>query len=306
MFQLTGHRKSFTVVVAPLIAAAFILAVGLVAIYNATQDYWVLDIRLWDIVPIKLKTGIVFILAALALAFRSVHVAHGISRTAVKVLAAIFALCVVVAGASALLKYFFGFDIGVENLFAKAGIQGKFWLHESPLAALGFVLVGLCLLLLDNRTLGGHYPAEYVAFILIGMMGIPLVGHLYNVMSVGVADAARTMVPFISVTFLVLGLGILSARPSHRLMRLWNSKSPGGPVLRRLLPNSLLMLVILDFAIKWGVQNNFYGPDKASPLLIMLSGTLLFIMFCRTAALLNREYEGRQIGEAALAIARSQ
>lgn len=301
MFQSAGHRKSITFIVAPLIAAAFILAVGIVAIYNASQDYWILDVRLLDIVPIKIKTGIVFILAALALAFRSVHVAHGIGRTTVKVLASLFALSVVVAGTSALLHYFFGFDIGIEVLFAKVGIQGKFWLYESPLGALGFVLVGLCLLLLDYRTPGDHYPSEYVTFIIIGMMGIPLVGHLYNVMSVGTVDAARTLVPFISITFLVLGLGILSARPEHRLMRLWNSQSPGGPVLRRLLPNSLLMLVILDFGIKWGVQNRYYDADLASPLLIMLSGTLLFIMFCRTAGLLNREYEGRQIGEAALA-----
>ncbi|RBA25355.1 PAS domain-containing sensor histidine kinase [Herminiimonas fonticola] len=301
MFQSAGHRKSFTFLLAPLIAATFILTVGIVAIYNVSQDFWVLGYRLEDIAPIRTKTGTVFILAALALAFHSFHIAHAISRTIAKALASVFALCVLVAGASALLRYFFGIELGLETLFVKLGVQGKFWLYESPLTALGFVLVGFCLLLLDYRTSGGHYPSEYIAFILIGMMGIPLVGHLYNVMSVGVVDAARTMLPFMSLTFLILGLGILAARPSHRLMRLWNSQSPGGPILRRLLPNSLLMLIILDFAIKWGVQNRFYDADKASPLLIMLSGTLLFIMFCRTAALLNREYEGRQIGEAALA-----
>ena len=301
MFQSAEHRKFFTFLVAPLIASAFILTVGIVAIYNASQDFWVLNYRLSDIVPIRTTTGIVLILAALALAFRSMHIAHGTLRTVVKVMASLLSLAVAVVGISALLRYFFGIDIGLETVLAKTGVQDKFMLYDSPLAALGFVLVGFCLLFLDYRTSGGHYPSEYVAFILIGMMGIPLVGQLYNVMSMDAADAARALVPFISVIFMVLGLGILSARPSHRLMRLWNSKSPGGPILRRLLPNSLLMLVILDFAIKWGVQNNFYDADKASPLLIMLSGTLLFIMFCRTAALLNREYEGRQIGEAALA-----
>lgn len=300
MFQPAGHRKFIIFMIAPLIAAALILTVGIVAIYNASQDFWILDYRLADIVPIGTKTGTVLILAALALAFRSLHIAHALSRTIVKTLASVFSLCVLVAGASGLLRYFFGVDLGLDPLFAKLGLQGKFWLYESPLAAMGFVLVGFCLLLVDYRTSGGHYPGEYVAFILIGMMGIPLVGQLYNVMSVGVADVAH-VAPFISVTFMVLGLGILAARPSHRLMRLWNSQSPGGPILRRLLPNSLLMLMILDFAIKWGVQNRFYDANMASPLLIMLSGTLLFIMFCRTAGLLNREYEGRQIGEAALA-----
>jgi PAS domain S-box-containing protein len=84
-------------------------------------------------------------------------------------------------------------------------------------------------------------------------------------------------------------------------MSLWNSTSPGGRLLRSLLPNSLLLLVALDFAIKWGVQNGLYGADKASPLLILLSSSLLFVMFSRMAALLNREYEGRRKGEVALA-----
>lgn len=301
MLESAGYRKPFTFMIAPLIAAAFILTVGSVAICNASQELWVLNYRLADLIPIGDKTGTVFILAALALAFRSFLVTNTISRVIANALASVFALCVLVAGASALLQYFFGFDLGLEFLFAKIGVQGKFWLYESPLAGLGFVLVGFCLLLLDFRTSGGHYPSEYIAFIVIGMMGIPLVGHLYNVMSVGVVDAARTLPPFMSVTFLILGLGILAARPSHKLMRLWNSQSPGGPVLRRLLPNSLMLLIVLDFAIKWGVQNRLYDADKASPLLIMLSSTLLFIMFCRTAVLLNREYEERQIGEAALA-----
>ena len=301
MLESAGYRKPFTFMVAPLIAAAFIMTVGIISICNASQELWVLNYRLGDMIPIGGKTGTVFILAALALAFRSFLVTHTISKVIANALASVFALCALVAGASALLQYFFGFDLGLDFLFAKIGVQGTFWLYESPLAALGFVLVGFCLLLLDFCTPSRHYPAEYIAFIVIGMMGIPLVGHLYNVMSVGVVDAARTLPPFISVTFLILGLGILAARPSHKLMRLWNSQSPGGPVLRRLLPNSLLLLIILDFAIKWGVQNRLYDADKASPLLIMLSSTLLFIMFCRTAVLLNREYEERQIGEAALA-----
>lgn len=296
-----GYRKSFTFLPAPLLSALFILAVGVFVIYNVSQDFWILGYRVSDIVPIRTHTGIVFILAGLALALRSIHPARAAARMTVLLLAAICSLFVALAGMSAMLQYFFGIDIGIEHLFLKLGAEEKSWLTQAPLTAFGFTLVGLSLLLLDYRTPKGHYPSEYAAFILAGVMGIPLIGHLYNVMSVDVLDSARTMVPFISVTFLILALGMLSARPTHRLMKLWNSTSPGGPILRRLLPNSLLMLVILDFAVKWGARNHLYDVDKTSPILILMSGLLLFIMFCRTAALLNREYEGRQIGEAALA-----
>jgi PAS domain S-box-containing protein len=200
-----------------------------------------------------------------------------------------------------LAQYLPGLDVGLDRFFAGlAGGNPVYAGHMAPLTAFGFTLAGFSLLFIDYRSPRGHYPAEYLAFILTGVMGIPLIGHLYNVMSVEELHSAQTMAPYISLVFFALAIGVLSARPAHPLMSLWNSTLPGGPLLRRLLPSSLLLLVILDFAIKWGVQNDLYNADKASPLLILLSSALLFILFCRTAALLNREYEERQAGEAAL------
>ncbi len=296
-------RTTFTPLWAPLLAALLMAGVGVLAMVNVRQDLWVLNYRLFDLVPILANTALAFVLAGLALVLRSFKVSTLRASTVFAVLASIVALCVALLGLSTLLQYMFGVHVGIERVFPTlATSEYKAYLERmAPLPALGFTLAGLSLLLLDYRTARDHYPSEYGAFILAGVMGIPLIGHLYNVMSVDELNAAHTVTPFISIIFFILALGILSARPEHRLMSLWNSTSPGGPLLRRLLPNSLILLVILDFAIKWGVQNRYYDADKASPLLILLSSSLLFIMFCRTAALLNREYEGRQQGEAALA-----
>lgn len=302
MVQFLGYRTLFKPLYAPLISAFFIMAVGAFAIYNASQDFWILDYRLSYIVPISANTGIVFVLAGLALALRSLEIAGRVAQRVVATLAGMLALFVALAGFSALSSHFFGSDIiGIERLLSNLDINRKLLLTTAPLTAAGFILAGFSLLLLNYRNARGHYPSEYTSFLLAGVMGIPLIGHIYNVMSIDELDSAETMAPFISIIFFILAVGMLSARPTHRLMSLWNSTSPGGPLLRRLLPNSLLLLVVLDFAIKWGVQNRWYDADKASPLLILLSYSLLFIMFCRTAALLNREYEGRQKGEAALA-----
>lgn len=296
-------RTTFTPLWAPLLAALLMVGVGALAMVNVRQDLWVLDYRLFDLVPILANTALAFVLAGVALILRSFKISTLRANTVFAVLASIVALCVALLGLVTLAQYMFGVNVGVERLFPTlAASEHKAYLERmAPLPALGFTLAGLSLLMLDYRTARDHYPSEYGAFILAGVMGIPLIGHLYNVMSVDELNAAHTVTPFISIIFFILALGILSARPEHRLMSLWNSTSPGGPLLRRLLPNSLILLVILDFAIKWGVQNRYYDADKASPLLILLSSSLLFIMFCRTAALLNREYEGRQQGEAALA-----
>lgn len=298
MYRSLGYR----VLLAPLFAAIFIVAVGVISIVNAHQQYWVLDYRLSDILPVRSNAGVAFILTGMALALRAFRISHRGLKTTLNVFAFLCAALLIAVAWPTLAHYLLGVDIDMQALPAFAAEFVATYVHYMPpLTAFSFLLAGFCLLLMDYRTTRDHYPAEYGAFILVGVTGIPLIGHLYNVISIEGISSTQAMMPFTSIIFLIVALGILSARPSHRLMSLWNSKSPGGPLLRRLLPNSLLLLVILDFVVKWGVQHGLYDADKTSPLLILLASSLLFIMFCRTAGLLNREYEGRQQGEAALA-----
>lgn len=293
MFRSFGYR----VLYAPVLAACFLAIVGLTSIINAQQQYWILDYPVAHFVPMNPNTGLVFVLVSMALALRSMRFPSRLMKTAAAMLGSTFSVAVIAAGTLALLRELFNVQIGddyvISSIQASANIL--------PLAAAGFILAGSCLLFIDYRTPSDHYPAEYCAIILGGVMGVPLIGHFYHVISFGGSTVNPDVAPATSIAFVILSLGILAARPTHRLMSLWNSKSPAGPLLRRLLPNSLLLLVVLDLAVKWGVERGFYQADKTSPLLILLASSLLFIMFCRTASLLNREYEVRQQGEVALA-----
>jgi PAS domain S-box-containing protein len=277
-----------------------VVATAALAMFNASRDLWVFDYRLRDIVPMQADAVSGFALAGLALALRCLAPSRCALRTAFDLSSSLLSMAVVLLGAGVLCQYLFGTPTGLEELLGRFGYTlGAYASRMAPITAVGFMLTGLNILLMDYRSRRGNYLAEYGAFAVAGVMCIPLIGQLYNVMSI--EESAQVMAPYISIAFFVLSIGILTARPHHPLMSLWNSTSPGGPLLRRLLPNSVILLVCLDFAIKWGVQNHLYGSEMASPLLILLSSALLFVMFCRTAALLNREYEGRRMGEAALA-----
>lgn len=298
MFQSSGYRSLLT----PFFSALVVILIGAFAMFNARQDLWIFQYRLIDIVPIQADTAVAFMLAGLALVVRCIPSSKHAIRKSLFILASILAVCVAMIGLITLAQYLLNANVSTESWFVgmyneKTAYVGRM----APLTALGFVLASFSILFMDYRTSRDHYPAEYGAFVLAGVMGIPLIGHLYNVMSIEDMDSAQVMAPYISVVFFALALAIVSARPTHPLMSLWNSKSPGGRLLRSLLPNSLLLLVGLDFIIKWGVQNDLYGADKASPLLILLSTSMLLVLFSRMAALLNREYEGRRKGEVALA-----
>ncbi|WP_293778989.1 PAS domain-containing protein [uncultured Oxalicibacterium sp.] len=296
MFRLLGYRALY----APLLAACFLAVIGLTSIVNAQQQYWILEYPVADFVPMNPNTGLALVLVSMALALRSMRFPSRVVKAGASMLASIFSVAVIAAGTLALLRELFNVQIGEDYVISamQASMQGA---NIVPLAAAGFVLAGSCLLFIDYRTPSNHYPAEYSAVILGAVMSVPLIGHIYHVISFSDTITTRDVAPMTSIAFVVLALGILAARPGHRLMSLWNSQSPGGPLLRRLLPNSLLLLIVLDFLVKWGAQHGFYHADKTSPILILLASSLLFIMFCRTANLLNREHEVRQQGEEALA-----
>ena len=304
MFKSSGHRPRHRLrlhsFVTPLLCAAFVVANAALTMFNVGRDLWVFDYRLRDILPIQADAVFGFVLAGMALALRCLAPSRRAPRIACVALLSLLSIAVVLLGAGVLAQSLLGTPTGLDDMLGALGyVRAPNTGRMAPLTAFGFLLTGLNLLLMEYRTRRGNFPAEYGAFIVAGVMCIPLIGHLYNVMSI--EESAQEMAPYISIDFFVLSIGILTARPCHPLMSLWNSTSPGGPLLRRLLPNSVILLVCLDFMVKWGVQNHLYGSEMASPLLILLSSSLLFVMFCRTASLLNREYEERRMGEAALA-----
>ena len=171
----------------------------------------------------------------------------------------------------------------------------------APLSALGFVLAGVSLLLLDRADRKGRYTAEYCAIVLACTMVVPVVAYVYNATSTVQVIPSLTFPIQTPLLFLLLAVGILCARPQHQLMAIFLSDAPGGHLLRRLLPMTLLLLIILDLVAEWGASQGFYEHAKISPLIILVDSGVLFILFWRAAFLLNHEYVVRRQGEEALA-----
>ena len=82
-------RTTYTPLWAPLLAAMLMVGVGALAMVNVRQDLWVLNYRLFDLVPILANTAMAFVLAGLALALRSFKVSTPRAQTVFAVLAVI-------------------------------------------------------------------------------------------------------------------------------------------------------------------------------------------------------------------------
>src|SRR5690606_19536737 len=103
-----GYRAWCSILFAPLFAACFIAVMGVIAITNWHQQYWLFNIRLADIVPVRPNVGIAFILAGVALALRAVHIPHGGAKTAATAGAFLFAALVTLLALPSLTVFLFG------------------------------------------------------------------------------------------------------------------------------------------------------------------------------------------------------
>jgi PAS domain S-box-containing protein len=162
-----------------------------------------------------------------------------------------------------------------------------------PLSAFSLVLGGVALLLQDVRTQQHHAPTEFIALSLAALNLVPLAGLAYQVDALADLGNVVAVPALAAIAFFSLGTGLLLSQPSRSLMAIITDNVPGGQMLRRSLPQTLLVLVLLNWIISRGALLDLYGQPMVSPILTLLNSTVILVIFWRTAATVNDEYRAR-------------
>ncbi|WP_211461190.1 PAS domain-containing sensor histidine kinase [Collimonas silvisoli] len=224
-------------------------------------------------------------------------------QKAIRFLAQALAVLLLLLAAAALLHEAFGnagwFDVVLAALAPHPGLPYPNGLH--PLVAIGFVFCGLALLLLDHRGKQESHLAEYLAISLIFLSAIPLLGYLYKVAAMTQMVYATSIPLTSAIAFFLFGMTLLMARPHQRLMAIITRHAPGGQMLRRSLPQMLILLVALHWLADWGARQNLYDRTSVPPLLTLIDGVLVLFIFWRAAGQVDREYAARLQSAAELA-----
>ena len=127
----------------------------------------------------------------------------------------------------------------------------------SYLTALNFFLMGLGLLLMERKERRGPRPGQFFTLTAIMVCLLAVIGYIVHM---GVFYGETSLFPGTrmhrdtTLCFLLLGTGILCARPEGSLMRVLTSRTDGGFILRRLL----LLPVAVPLAV---------GTDSPHPAL---------------------------------------
>jgi PAS domain S-box-containing protein len=286
-----------SIVTAAMGLAMMIVLFGIVVLISCYTEEGYRKL-LADLISVQGSTAAGFILGGVALYMQCNVSSHsGRLVCAVRVTASLLLVLSLVFLLQNVLDWRF-----LHNRYVDLPLAGNvFGVEIHPLAAVCLLLVALILLLQDVCTRAGHYPAEYLAFSLIGLAAIPLVGYLYGIHKLTFLNYSAG-IPFLSaVVFLLFGAGLLMARPSHRLMAIIVGHAPGGNMLRRLLPSMLLLILLFNLLVAKGAEYGLYADRLMLPFLTLIDGTLVVFVFWRFAGKLDREYGARMQSAAKLA-----
>jgi signal transduction histidine kinase len=222
------------------------------------------------------------------------------------------ALCFILAGTALLLEPSRGFSrstralgrlcaVGVVAMSAVTIAQAYGWAHgidafiqgpslpgRMPLAtALVFLAFGLGLLFIEVD-LGRVRPTEFLSFTGALIALLALIGYAYHFVSFFEIPKRRPLAFHTVLLMMVFAFGLLAARSRRGLMRLATSHSPGGVMVRHMLPAAVGAPVLAGWLIMEGQRAGWYLPALSLSYYTILLIVVFSTMIWATAVSLHR------------------
>ncbi|HEX8834492.1 MAG TPA: hypothetical protein VF719_09840, partial [Abditibacteriaceae bacterium] len=181
----------------------------------------------------------------------------------------------VAIGMLKLLELFLGWEIGVDRwLFSSkladggtAGIDNRM----APPSAVASCLTGASLLLLDARSRPSVCLSQ--SFILASALTslFAVIGYVYEIDALHSEGGFVPMALHTAFCFILIAVGILSARLHRGIMKIFASRGLGGIVARRLLPAAILVPVLLGWLRLEGQRAGLYDTVFGIVLLVTMT-----------------------------------
>ncbi|MCW2957530.1 MAG: domain S-box protein, partial [Solirubrobacterales bacterium] len=149
-------------------------------------------------------------------------------------------------------QYLLSVDLGIDELLVHDAVGRALGVTHpgrlAPTTAACLLLIGAAIVLLGRSAEAGRRTAEVLVLPAGAIASLSTIGYLYAIPAFyGPASAAK-MALATSTCFLLLVAAVLLARPHGRLLALMSTRDPGGILIRRLLPVSILMPLALGYA----------------------------------------------------------
>jgi PAS domain S-box-containing protein len=292
----TGFRR------ASRMASATVAALGVAVLVGWALDIDALKSVHGSLVSMKANTALGFLLIGGA---ALLDLEPGRERwrqlTARSLAAAAAALGVVT-----LVQYLGQIDLGIDELLVPDDPEAVATAHPgrmSPLSALNFLVLGAALLLLDvGPARRRARPAEWLA-LLVGLSSLlALIGYAYEVDALVEPrpDAHTAIALHTALGFFLASAAVLFARPDSGAMRLVSSATPGGVLVRSMLPAAILLPVLLGWLRVQAERNGLFGPETGLALFAAVTVVCFGGLVLWSACAVQRAESARHSAERAV------
>lgn len=277
-------------------------SVAVVVVGGAVLIGWMLDIAMLKsvlpgLVTMKPNTALALVLSGVSL-WLSRTAEPGRARQAQRRIAQACAVIVAVIGLLTLVEYLSGWDLGIDQrlMSEPSGAVGTFAPGRmAPTTALNFLMIGLALVLLDAPRASRAVALLVLTTGAIGLLN--LMGYVYGVQALYGLASYTQMALHTSVVFIVLGVGVISARPDRGPMAALVSGTVGGIVLRRLLPAAIGVPLVLGWLALSGHRAGLYDAIFGLAFFALADMVVLAIVIWWHATVLHRADAARQSAE---------
>ena len=288
-----------------LCAGIFVMLIGTVGLLG-----WIFDIEMFKQflhhgIAIKANTAIALVLAGLSLCLFILDQQHRWSQRVGQACAVL----VLIVGALSFSEHMVGWNLGIDQILfhEPPGPPGSLSPgRPGPPASLCFILGGLALLLLHERSKKNHILLQILAMG-IGLIAAPgLIGYAYGAESLyGIAQ--YTAIAFhTALALAILAAGIFFAYPNEGIASLVYDKGIGGSIARRLLPPAILVPLVLGWFRLRGEEQGYFIAAFGTAVMMLIMMTLLSSLVLRTAAVSRHSERQQRLAEEALITANQE
>ncbi|KAB8319658.1 PAS domain S-box protein [Tolypothrix campylonemoides VB511288] len=210
------------------------------------------------------------------------------------------AIAVVLIALITLCQYLFGWKLGIDELLfgdSPKAIETSHLGGMEANTAVNFLLLGVALWLLGQKTHRSYWLAQGLSLIVALICLQAFVGYAYGVKNFYQFGVYTTsMALHTALAFGVLCVGVLYTHPDRGFMQTITSELNGGAIARQLIPSAIALPLILGWLILLGQRTKQYDPNFSISLLVVSVVVICLALIWRNAEFINRvDGERKQI-----------
>ena len=164
------------------------------------------------------------------------------------------------------------FDFRLDQIFYEDALKGN---RIAPNTVICFLLISFSLLIVDHKKNGKYNLSQIVSLIAFIISLMAIIGYIYGSRSFYWLNIYMPMALHTALTFCVLTMAVIISRYKTGFISVVMHKNTGGVIIRRLLPFSIAIPLIITWLRLEGSELNFYDAEFGSAL----GATLIIITF---------------------------